>query len=156
MTEPGNTRHPDEPDTDPDPDSDLLVVPFGAEGRNMPEEDQDDGPIQVSWQITRDPRTAEWSFYLFEIGARGTEDLIAEMPLDPELASEMSTALGEAYHDMSGGEVPTAGETFAGEDDGTKWWKREGWATNRGFQSIVLGVIALLVLLTFLINTLGG
>ena len=42
----------------------------------------------------------------------GGEDTIAEIPLEPETAAEMSTALAAAYEDMTGEQVRTAADGF--------------------------------------------
>lgn len=134
----------------PDPVESHQAEPGSAE-------DNGDDIVQVGWQILRDTQTKEWAFYLTEIGDRGSEELLAVMPLDPEVASEMSTALAQAYRDMTGQEL-AAEHRFAGADDADRvhWWSRSSWSRSQILQTVLLGAILLVIVIVFIINTIAG
>lgn len=138
-------------------DADEVLVPYRpavADDAAEPE------TVRSGWEVVRDDRTGEWSLFLFEITADGGEDLIGEMPLDPQVAAEMSAAMASAYNDMTGDilEDDAAGEEFAGQvdSDGTPWWRRSSWTRSRNFQIIVLTVVGVLVLIAFIVNLIFG
>lgn len=156
MTEPtGATTSETTTGTEDDDDAEL-VIPHRAAAADA---SADLETVRSGWEVVRDDRTGEWSLFLFEITADGGEDLIGEMPLDPQVAAEMSTAMASAYNDMTGEILDdSTGEEFAGEvdPDGTPWWRRSGWSRSGTVQTIVLTVVGVLVVIAFIVNLIFG
>lgn len=148
-------------------DQDALVLPYSpqplddddpmidADDENL---EVDDDLVRVAWTVERHAPTGEWVFSIFEIGASGAEELLAEVPLDPDTAAEMSTALAGSYQDMTGEQVPhPQGDEFAGSG-GTvnRWWSKAGNTNTERVRVAVLVAMLVLVLVAFVANVLGG
>lgn len=153
-------------DSLPDDDQDALVLPYSPQlldddddpmSDAVDEElDVDEDLVRVAWTVERHVPTGEWVFSIFEIGASGGEELLAEVPLDPDTAAEMSTALAGSYQDMTGENVPPPqGDEFAGSGIVNRWWSKAGNTNTERIRVAVLVALLLLVLVAFVGNVLG-
>lgn len=128
-------------------DRDAVVLPYSPRPTpTTPDtfETTSEDLVRVAWTVQRHEPTGEWALHLYEIGADGTEEPLTEMPLDPDTAGEMSTALATAYQDMTGTDLPTA--DFAGAQHQGGRFSRDQVRTG------VLIALLAVILVAFVVN----